>query len=251
MKIFSWNEVGSGLLLNSAAQATMGVFDGLHLGHRTLIQQILHGLDTQSLVITFRQNPKKILYGENYSGDLMSCDEKLAELLALGVQAVLLIDFSKDFSRMTGREFFLRLKESFVFEKIVLGWDFSFGKDSATAASEVGWLADPQTELLILPPVEVDGQLVSSSAIRKAVQTGNFPLARRFLEQPYFVEVPATGVFRDGKVFFSRSDMKKVLPLEGRFKVLVDNKPQEIVFEKDVVFWESPPGVLYKKIHFL
>lgn len=251
MKVFSWQDLGKSKLLDKKVWATIGVFDGLHLGHRSLIRQVVGAPDVSSLVITFRQNPKMVLYGETYPGDLMTWEEKLDELEALGVDAVLLIDFSKDFSRMSGRDFFLRLKDSFLFSKIVLGWDFSFGKDASTAASEVGWLADPETELVILPPVEVEGRVVSSTLIRQAVLEGNWAQVRRFLEQPYSVALPRSFDCRDGRIVFARSLVRKVLPLPGEYHAEVDGKPVNIVFDKDGFFWESPPDVLYKKIHFL
>lgn len=251
MKVFRWQDVGFSTLLDKKVQATMGVFDGLHLGHRSLIHQVVGPSHLSSLVITFRQNPKQILHGDTYPGDLMTWQEKLAELEALGVDAVLLIDFSRDFSKMTGRDFFLQLKKSFVFSKLILGWDFSFGRNSATAASEIGWLADPDTELSIMPPVEVDGRIVSSTAIRQAVLTGDFALARRLLEQPYSITLPRDFRYRDDNIVYPVSSVHQVVPLPGEYRAEADGKSVRVVFKKDVFFWESPPDVLYKKIHFL
>ena len=83
---------------------TIGVFDGLHLGHRELISRIVRRWPNPT-VVTFRENPKKVISPESYQGDIFSLKQKLAAMESLGVSRVVLIDFSENFSRLKGWEF--------------------------------------------------------------------------------------------------------------------------------------------------
>jgi small subunit ribosomal protein S15 len=175
--ISPWAEVGFRVLVPTPVAATIGVFDGVHRGHQRLLEEVCRGPDpSASLVVTFRDNPKK-LFQRRHLGDLMTWEEKVSALSDLGVGHVVVIDFSPTFSRMSGRDFFLTLKKSFVFSKLVLGWDFSFGKDSSTGAADLGWLAEPETRLTVLPPFELDGTGVSSSASPKGTWSGPGPFS--------------------------------------------------------------------------
>ena len=85
---------------------TIGVFDGVHRGHQTLLQRILEKKDECPWVITFKSNPSKVLFPETYVGDLMTLDQKLKKMEGFGIKGTVIIDFSQDFGRLKGAEFF-------------------------------------------------------------------------------------------------------------------------------------------------
>lgn len=251
MKIFPWDRIGKEILSDGEVDATIGVFDGVHQGHRSLLDELV-GKKTpgsSSVVVTFRENPKKLLV-PTYPGDLMTWDEKAMVLADLGVDQVVVIDFSPGFSRMSGRDFFLSLKKSFVFSKLVLGWDFSFGRNSATTAADLGWLADPKTRLTILPPFRIEGLVVSSSAVRQAIAEGNLAWARTLLGRPYgfFLEPP----FRwdDGRWTAARKTVGKLLPPPGHYPVRLNGRKTQLLVKEDFLSWESPPGFSFYEVVF-
>lgn len=250
MRILPWENVGRARLEPSPVSATIGVFDGVHRGHQFLLEEVTRiGAGESSLVVTFRDNPKKIL-NPAYPGDLMTWNEKVEALTDAGVDLVVVIDFSPAFSTIPGRDFFLALKRSFVFSKLVLGWDFSFGKNSATSAADLGWLADPETRLTVLPPFTQDGAVVSSSAVRQAIAGGELGRARTLLGRPYALPVEQSR-WVDGRWVVGRATMGKLLPPPGTYPVRLDGRETEILVEENQLSWESPPGVRFQQIVFV
>jgi len=236
--------------VDAPVAATIGVFDGVHRGHQSLLEELGRGgRPEDTLVVTFRENPKK-LFNPAYRGDLMTWDEKLAALEAHGVGHVVVIDFSPGFSTMTGRDFFLLLKKSFVFSKLVLGWNFSFGKGSSTRAADLGWLADPETRLTILPPLTVDGLVVSSSVVRQAVAEGNLSLARSLLGRAYAVPLEPSLRWDAGVCTVDRDAVGKLLPPPGSYHVRIDGRRLVLEVDENALTWESPPGIRYQEIVF-
>jgi riboflavin kinase/FMN adenylyltransferase len=252
MKLHPWAEVGRRRLVDVPVAATIGVFDGVHRGHQSLLEELVRPAGQgrgESLVVTFRASPKKVL-NPAYPGDLMTWDEKVRALADAGVDHVVVIDFSASFSIMAGRDFFLGLKKSFVFSKLVLGWNFTFGKDSATTAADLGWLADPETRLTVLPPFVLDGTVVSSSAVRKAITEGDMARARTLLGRPY--ALPLEPPFRrdDGLWSVPRSAVGKLLPPPGTYPVRLDGRTTRLNLDEDLLSWESPPGLRFQEIVF-
>jgi FAD synthase len=249
--ISPWAEVGFRVLVPTPVAATIGVFDGVHRGHQRLLEEVCRGPDpSASLVVTFRDNPKK-LFQRRHLGDLMTWEEKVSALSDLGVGHVVVIDFSPTFSRMSGRDFFLTLKKSFVFSKLVLGWDFSFGKDSSTGAADLGWLAEPETRLTVLPPFELDGTVVSSSAVRQAITEGNLVRARTLLGRPYAFPLEPPFRWDDGLCSVARTTVGKLLPPPGAYPVRLDGQRTVLNIENDRLTWESPPGIRHREIVFV
>jgi len=249
LTILPWSEVGRRPLVAEPVAATIGVFDGVHRGHQSLLEELGRG-GGRPLVVTFRDNPKKLL-NPAYQGDLMRWDEKARALADAGVDLVVVIDFSRSFSTMTGRDFFVALKKSFVFSKLVLGWDFSFGKDSATTAADLGWLADPETRLTVLPPFTLEGQVVSSSAVRQAVAGGNLARVRTLLGRPYALPLEPPFRWADGRCSVARAAVGKLLPPPGVYPVRLDGRTTELVLNENELAWESPPGIRFQEIVFV
>lgn len=252
MTILPWPTVGRTLLEAAPVAATIGVFDGVHRGHQYLLQELVKpgAAGGKSLVVTFRDNPKKVL-NPTYPGDLMTWGEKVVALTDAGVEIVVVIDFSESFSTIAGRDFFLTLKRSFVFSKLVLGWDFSFGKASGTTAADLGWLADPETRLTVLPPLKWGGTTVSSSAVRQAIVGGDLSLARALLGRPYTLPLEPPFRWAGGRCFVHRASVGKLLPPPGVYPVRLDGLDTEILVENDHLSWESPPGIRFQQIVFV
>lgn len=256
MRVLEWQDLLTGRtdVLAGAWNATIGVFDGLHLGHRSLVDLLqvrdnpLYP-DAGPLVITFRTSPKKVLQLQ-YPGDLMTWERKLATLEALGVEVVVAIDFSADFGKMAGRDFFLVLKKSIVFSKLVLGWNFSFGSGSGTTASDLGWLADPQTRLTVVPPFVVAGEAVSSSRIRRALASGDIFLANQLLGREY--DLPVTSHRRLGTLLRApKNEFETLVPANGLYQCRLNDRTTLLTVNETDLTWESPPGERLEHIVFV
>ena len=185
MKVISWEEYitgnreqGSGI-----GAITIGVFDGVHLGHQALIKYICSSPYVPT-VVTFSQNPAQVLRKQdnNFYKNIFSLEYKLDVFKTLGVQLIVLIDFSEKFSKIKGGDFIkLLLKGNFV-KMIALGEDFRCGHKLDTGAKEISSLAAAQgVKTLVLPPVMDEGHPVSSSRIRQAIASGRIAEAERLL----------------------------------------------------------------------
>lgn len=192
MKIVSWQDAVIGDAgFDVPTAATVGVFDGLHLGHRELIARVIaKAPQLMPIAVTFRENPKKVTKPRLFSGDLFSLDQKLEALAESGIQVCVLIDFSGNFSKLAGSEFVSTLVQSCYVRSFVVGSDFRCGYKLSTDAALFKDLAKPiGAETEIVSPVSIDGEPVSSSRIRSALAEGRTDLARAMLGRPYTLDM--------------------------------------------------------------
>jgi len=198
MRVISWEEYigiggqGSGIG-ESPLAVTIGVFDGVHRGHQSLIQKIcsaptpeLHSPtpDPRSpipTVVTFRETPQKVLNPGALTAEITNLDQKMGIFEDLGVQLAVLIDFSAEFSKINGRGFIDLLLRRPV-KLIALGRNFRCGYRLDTGVEEIRSFAGERgVEMWVAPPVMDGGQPVSSSRIRQALAAGRQEEAERLL----------------------------------------------------------------------
>jgi riboflavin kinase / FMN adenylyltransferase len=170
----------------------IGVFDGIHLGHRAVIHEAILGANSSggsSVVLTFHPHPVKILRPEKAPRLLTSTQHKTKLIGRLGVDALLIQDFTLDFSR-TRPEAFIRqlVTAADKLTQICVGEGWTFG---ANRSGTVALLTDLATKfgftLSSVKPVTVEGQVVSSTLVRSAVEVGNFGLAAKLLGRPFTI----------------------------------------------------------------
>ena len=170
----------------------IGTFDGVHLGHQAVI-------DHADTVLTFDPHPLSVLHPER-APRLITPFEVRRDLIAgLGVQALVVIPFDHDFSRVTAEDFIREvLIEKLEARKVSIGENFDFG---AKAKGTPEMLArHREFETRVVPMVEVDGDVVSSSRIRALVEAGDVAEARRqFGGAPFMVEGPVVAGERRGR----------------------------------------------------
>jgi riboflavin kinase / FMN adenylyltransferase len=158
-------------------RVAVGEFDGVHLGHR----EVIRGSDT---VLTFEPHPLQVIRPE-VAPKLLTSLEVKAELIAdLGVDELVVIPFDEGFAHQTPQEFADHiLVERLRATRVSVGENFRFGYK---AAGDPALLAtDERFETRVVPLVEVDGEIVSSSHIRGLVLAGEVELAARFLGAPF------------------------------------------------------------------
>lgn len=167
---------------------SIGVFDGLHLGHREVITagiQDARGLGAPSAVLTFDRHPLALLRPGDAPPMLCSLGERLRLLEALGVDMAVVVPFDYQFASQSPEQFLNSvLREALNTQHVVVGHDFRFGKNRA---GDAAWLS-ARFSTRVVPPVEVDGERVSSSRIRAMIAEGKLAEANRLLGRPFSIE---------------------------------------------------------------
>ena len=214
---------------------TLGVFDGLHLGHQEIMRRVVEragATGTVATAITFDPHPRAVLHPETAPPLLQTLDQRLANFEVLGIEQAIVIAFDHDFASQPADDFLHEIIHDRLHAKeVYLGKGFAFGKDRGgdigllrTMSKELGFFADE------VPEVRLRGRRISSSNIRKMLATGHVNLARRMLGRPYGVEgVIVRGDRRGHTIGFPTANLhphNRVLPKFGVYATatLVDGK---------------------------
>ncbi len=171
---------------------SIGVFDGVHLGHQAVISTSARHAKAAAgtpVVVTFDPHPAKILHPQAAPHLLTATQHKVALIRALGVAHLLVIPFSREFSRTPPQEFVMSLVGNCrPLREICVGHEWSFGKDRAGNLEVLQKLgARFDFNVVGIPPVHANGHLVSSTAIRQAVEKGDLDQAAEMLGRPYTI----------------------------------------------------------------
>jgi riboflavin kinase/FMN adenylyltransferase len=160
----------------------IGTFDGVHVGHRQVI-------DRADTVLTFEPHPVSVIHPDATPKLIMPFDIKRDVIEGLRVQELVVIPFDRGFSQIPAEDFCSRiLVETLGAEKVSVGENFRFG---AKAKGDPEMLAArPEFEERVVPLVELDGEIVSSSRIRSLIAAGEIDLANRCLAAPFLLEGP-------------------------------------------------------------
>ena len=170
----------------------IGVFDGVHLGHQAVIStSIQHAQSCPGtpVVVTFDPHPAKVLRPNDAPHLLTSTQHKVALIRALGVAHLLVVPFSLEFAATSPDDFVLQLvNHSKPLREICVGHEWSFGRNRAGNLNLLQALGQRfHFDVVGIPPVQVNGRVVSSTAIRKAVQAGEFGKAAEMLGRDYTI----------------------------------------------------------------
>lgn len=164
---------------------TIGVFDGVHLGHRHLIAELKAQAGQQgtlSGIITFRQHPQSVLTSQKTIPCLTTLAAKLALLKAEGVDEVITLSFDSELAAMTARQFVERLQGRLNMQGLVIGPDFALGREREGTVSSLRALGKTLGfPVAAVPPLIIDGGVVSSTAIRSALAAGDMERAGKML----------------------------------------------------------------------
>ena len=175
------------------AVVTIGTFDGVHLGHRKIIERLKELADEcggETVILTFFPHPRMILHPEDESLKLINTiHEKAALLEQLGIDHLIITPFSRDFSNQSP-EAYIRdvLGNTIGTKKIVIGYDHRFGKDRAGSFDDLLRLSTTYGyDVVEIPEQDINDVAVSSTLIRDALLNGAIELANNFLGYPFFI----------------------------------------------------------------
>lgn len=179
---------------------TIGTFDGVHIGHRKILERLINNaklLDLKSTVLTFFPHPRMVLQQQADIKLLNTIEEKTKILKETGLDNLIIHPFTKDFSRLSATEFVQDiLVDSLGTKKIIIGYDHRFGRNrnaNITDLIEFGKTMDFDVEEI--PAQEIEDVSVSSTKIRTALLEGDIETANTYLGYPYML----TGTVSKGK----------------------------------------------------
>jgi riboflavin kinase/FMN adenylyltransferase len=216
---------------------TTGTFDGVHLGHQTIIARLKElslKFDGQSVVITYHPHPRMVLQPNNTELEFLNTlPEKIARLEQLGVDYLLIIPFDSTFASLTSEDFIRKILVDIVHtRKLVIGYDHHFGKNREGSFDHlVEYGPKYGFDVEEIPAQDIDQVAVSSTKIREALKKGDIQTANRFLGYPY----PFSGKVIKGrqlgrKIEFPTANLeiipdRKLIPANGVYavNVIVDN----------------------------
>ena len=203
---------------------TIGSFDGLHRGHRLLIDKVrAHAREAglQSAVLTFRPHPARLLAPSYSPPLLMPPERKVRALEFLGLDLILVQRFDRSFADLPAEDFSRRvLAEGLSARRVVIGDDFTFGHDRRGTAESLRDLGKQHGfEVEIVKRLSVEGMLVSSTRVRSFLLQGKVRGAALLLGRPYHIEGEVvTGQGRGKKLGFPTANVKtgaEILPARG------------------------------------
>lgn len=219
---------------------TLGVFDGLHLGHQQIMQTVAErarAIEAAPTAITFDPHPRAVLHPESAPPLLQTLDQRLANFEVLGIEQAIVIPFDREFAAQPAEAFLKEIVlERLHAKEVYLGKGFAFGKDRGgniellrKMTAELGFHADEVDE------VQLRGQRISSSRLRLHLSEGRVNLARRMLGRPYGVEgVVVRGNRRGHTIGFPTANLhphNRVIP---RFGVYVTATLIDGVWRKSI-----------------
>ena len=215
----------------SPTVATIGFFDGVHLGHRFLIQQVkVAATQTgwQSSIITFPVHPRQVIQSEFQPQLLSSPEEKIELLASTGVDNCILLPFTRELSQLTAYEFMQLLYDKYKVRMLVIGYDHRFGHNRAeTFEDYCRYGRELGIHIMQASAYTQEQDKVSSSAIRRALQNGDIRTGTKFLGYHYYLEGTVVDGYKVGrKIGFPTANLRvdfpnKLIPSIGVYAVYV------------------------------
>ncbi len=224
MNVLDWDTFVKGNLKNNKpASMTIGVFDGLHKGHQKLIRKIVNHNANTSIVMTFKENPRIFFKDRSYPGNVSTLSRKLNTLDSMGIDTVILIDFSADFSKLSGQDFFNLIMDNCNLSYLVFGDNFRCGyKGKTDVKLAVSILKDSGVKVDTVNMTKFQNQLISSTRVRDAVSLGDFKEAKRMLGRVFSLDVADIPQTYNGKaITIEKKNIKQVLPPQGLYVVQI------------------------------
>lgn len=186
----SWDTAMQAASMHGAA-VTVGNFDGVHMGHEQVLAELKgHALavDGPAIAVTFEPHPRAVLYPEESPRRLCHLHERLELLAKTGLDAVLLLHFTRELAAWPPEKFIKRLHAAFRMRHVHVGYDFAFGHDRAGHVEHLRMLGeDMHFTVSEAAAFEMHGAVVSSSRIRSAIEAADFRLAEDLLGRPYSI----------------------------------------------------------------
>jgi len=235
---------------------TIGVFDGVHLGHKYLISQLKEQAKQQNLlsgVVTFQHHPQEVLSPQTKLPFLTDLTERTNLLKNEGVEAVITLPFTRELAQFSARQFVSLLKRYLRMYGLVIGPDFALGRNREGNTNTLRTLGqDMNFSVTVIPPIMINGEVVSSTAIRKALANGDMKKVLNLVGRPFSLSGQVTrGAGRGLELGFPTANLKinpeQALPAQGVYATwaYIDDKAYQSMTNigKRPTFGGSEPTV--------
>lgn len=213
--------------------ATIGFFDGVHLGHRYLIEQVkeeaaLSGM--ASAVITFPVHPRKVMHTDYQPELLTTYEERLEMISSTGIDYCIIIDFTPEIAALSAQQFMDNiLRKQYRVSGLVIGYDHRFGRDRSEGFDDYCRFGkELGINIVRARAYTIDNEItISSSMIRRLLHTGDVQLADRFLGYNYILQGIVTGGHQIGRTLgfptanLYIEDKYKLVPQDGVYAIHV------------------------------
>lgn len=227
MRIFDFAELKSTEFpIGIKAAVTIGVFDGIHKGHIKLLHMVTQDASLESFVITFYVNPKKILRPDSFHGCILTQKQKMEHLEAYGIDNVILIDFSADFSKLRGDSFFDYISSYINIKKLIIGSNFRCGIHASFTAPMISeYFSNSDTDTIIVDQLLTSSNIrISSSYVRQLIMHGEMKEAAEFLDKIYALDFSLSKFnLSDEIIRIKKTEIMQLLPPPGLYYVSVNN----------------------------
>jgi riboflavin kinase/FMN adenylyltransferase len=208
------------------AVVTIGTFDGVHLGHKKIIDRLrdfAFASEGETVVVTFQPHPRLVLFPDDNDLRLLNTDEEKMQLLEkAGVDHVAVIDFTREFSRLSSLEFVRDILVNKIgAKKLVIGYDHHFGRNREGSFEDLRELA-PLYGFGVeeIPAQDIDHVAISSTKIRHALSEGDMSVANSFLGYSYSISgIVVKGNQRGRTIGFPTANIR----VSDRFKLIPGN----------------------------
>jgi riboflavin kinase/FMN adenylyltransferase len=203
---------------------TIGVFDGVHLGHKYLLSQLTKQAKEQDLlsgVVTFNRHPHEVLAPQTKLPFLTDLAQRINLLKNEGVEAIFTLSFTSELAQLSARQFASLLKKYLRMRGMVIGPDFALGQTREGNIDILRTLGqDMGFSITVIPPVIIDGEVVSSTAIRNALANGDMKRVLNLVGRPFSLNGRVTkGAGRGVELGFPTANLDidpgQALPADG------------------------------------
>ena len=218
---------------------TIGSFDGVHHGHKVILSEVVKAakdIGGESILITFEPHPRKIIHPDQPLGLLTAPEQKIELLLATGIDHIVVVPFTRDFSMLSATQYVEDfLLKNFNPQAIIIGYDHHFGHSREGNIDLLKKLVPPDVAVIEISAQLIEDAAVSSTKIRNALLSGKIHIAAEMLERSYSYKATVVHGDKIGRTIgYPTANLHPVysdilVPGIGIYAVMVD--------------WE---GVLYK-----
>ena len=214
--------------LSKSTIATIGTFDGIHIGHQKILNSLARFAKENSLksvVITFDPHPRKIINKKNSIELINTIEEKKEKLKTLGIDYLIVQKFDEKFSETEANKFVEILKNNINIEKLIVWYDHRFGKNRNADINDLKkYGKELNFEVIEIDALEIEEVNISSTKIRLAIKDGNIRLANSYLGYNFFLSGEVVkGHSRGKELGFPTANLKidkdKIIPKNGVYLV--------------------------------
>jgi riboflavin kinase/FMN adenylyltransferase len=170
---------------------TIGVFDGVHAGHRYLLEKLQQRAPEKNLlsgVVTFNPHPQSVLHPHNQLPWLSNLEDRIRAFQELGINVVAVLTFTPKVAQLSAREFISLLKKHLKMRGIMVGPDFTLGRGQEGNINLLRTLEqEMKFSVEVIPPYTINGEVVSSTLIRQALIQGDMKKIKRLMGRHFYL----------------------------------------------------------------